>query len=181
VTIGGTVSPARQCAFEVVRRVFEQGAYADRALTAQARGLGPRDRSLAMALAFGTVQRRATLDHVAQQLCDRPLWRLEPAVLAALRLGLLQILFLDGIADHAAVHESVELCKQHSRHGAGLVNAVLRRATREGRQLLGALSDDTPEGAAILNSVPEWLAELWWRELGAERARSLLAAINQPA
>ena len=55
-----------------------------------------------------------------------------PAVLAALRLGLFQLLFLGGIADHAAVDESVELVKRSSRGGAGLVNAVLRRAAREG-------------------------------------------------
>jgi 16S rRNA (cytosine967-C5)-methyltransferase len=134
-----------------------------------------------MTLAYGTVQRRATLDHIAQQLCSRPLASLEPGVLAALRLGLEQILFLDGIAEHAAVHESVELAKRDSRGGAGLVNAVLRRATREGRALLDELSDDTPEQAATLHSVPAWLAGQWWRELGADRARALLAHVNEPA
>ena len=160
MTVAGDVSPARRCAFTVVRRVFEQDAYADRALTAEAAGLTPRDRSLAMSLAFGTVQRRATLDYVAQRLCSRPLSSIEPGALAALRLGLLQILFLDGIAEHAAVHESVELAKRASRGGAGLVNAVLRRATREGPALLRALSDETPREAATLHSVPVWLAIL---------------------
>ncbi|MGI9185614.1 MAG: 16S rRNA (cytosine(967)-C(5))-methyltransferase RsmB [Solirubrobacteraceae bacterium] len=175
------VSPARACAFAVVRRVFEHGAYADRALAGEAGGLKPRDRALAMSLAYGTVQRRATLDHVAAQLSARPLQRLDPPVLAALRLGLLQLLFLDGIAEHAAVHESVELAKAAGGGGAGLVNAVLRRATREGRALLADLSDATAPEAAVRHSVPEWLAELWWHELGAERARALLAVINDPA
>ncbi len=98
-----------------------------------------------MALAYGTVQRRATLDHVIARLAGRSVRRLEPPVLAALRLGLLQLLFLDGMAEHAAVHESVELAKAAgARGGAGLVNAVLRRATREGRALLAELSDDDP-------------------------------------
>lgn len=179
--VAAGVSAARACAYAVVRRVFEHGAYADRALAAEARDLAPRDRSLAMSLAYGTVQRRATLDHVAARLCSRPLQTLDPAVLAALRLGLLQLLYLDGIAEHAAVHESVELVKRSSRGGAGLVNAVLRRATREGRDVLGSLSDATPAGAATLRSVPVWLAELWWRELGAPRARALLAHVNDPA
>jgi 16S rRNA (cytosine967-C5)-methyltransferase len=179
--VPGDVSPARRCAFAVVRRVFEHDAYADRALNSEAAGLAPRDRALAMTLAYGTVQRRATLDHIGQQLCSRSLSSLDPPVLAALRLGLEQILFLDGIADHAAVHESVELAKRAGRGGAGLVNAVLRRATREGRPMLEMLSDDTPEQAAILDSVPVWLAELWWRELGADRARALLARVNEPA
>jgi 16S rRNA (cytosine967-C5)-methyltransferase len=176
-----SVSPARVCAYAVVRRVFEQGAYADRAFHAEARDLHGRERSFAMALAYGTVQRRATLDYVAARLSARPPGQLDPPVLAALRLGLMQLLLLDGVAEHAAVHESVELAKRHARGGSGLVNAVLRRATREGRDLLAALDPATPAGAATLYSAPDWLAELWWEELGSERARSLLAAVNHPA
>jgi 16S rRNA (cytosine967-C5)-methyltransferase len=175
------VSPARACALRVVRRVFEQGAYADRAFAGEASGLDSRDRALAMALSYGTVQRRATLDHVAAQLTDRPLGRLQPAVLAALRLGLFELLYLGGTAAHAAVNESVELVKRSSPHAAGLVNAVLRRAVREGPGLLERLDDDTPAAAAVLHSVPEWLAERWWDELGAEEARNLLRVINDPA
>ena len=177
------VSAARECAYAVVRRVFEQDAYADRAFHAEAesRHLDGRDRAFAMALAYGTVQRKATLDHVAAAFTDRPLTRLDAPVLAALRVGLMQLLLMDGVADHAAVHESVELAKQHARAGSGLVNAVLRRALREGRQLLDGLSDETPADAAVLHSVPVWLAELWWDEVGPDRARALLSAVNQPA
>lgn len=175
-----TVSPARACAFSVIRRVFEQGAYADRALASEATGLGPRDRALATRLTYGTVQRRATLDHVAQALVGRKLEELDPPVLAALRLGLFQILLLAGIADHAAVNESVELAKSGPGGGFKLVNAVLRRATREGQAILDGLDDETPERAAILHSVPEWLARLWWSELGPAQARALLARVNEP-
>ncbi len=175
------VAPSRAAAFAVIRRVFEQDAYADRALQAEAAGLGPRDRALAMALAYGTVQRRGTLDHVAARLSSRPLDTLDPAVLAAIRLGLLQLLFLGGIADHAAVNESVELAKSDGRGGAQLVNAVLRRAGREGRALLADLDDSDPGSASIRHSVPEWLAVMWWEQLGADRARSLLRRVNEPA
>ena len=176
----GEVSPARACALTVVRRVFEQGAYADRALAGEARDLGPRDRALATALTYTTVQRRATLDHVLSVLSSRPLARLDPAVLASLRLGLAQLLLLDGIADHAAVHESVELAKRESRGAASFVNAVLRRAVREGPGLLAGLDDVTPARAAVLHSVPEWLAEMWFAELGPSQARALLSAVNRP-
>ena len=175
------VSPARACAFAVIRRVFEHGAYADRALHSEAAGLATRERGLAMALSYGTVQRRGTLDFVAAKLVSRPLSDLDPPVLAALRLGLFELLFLGGVAEHAAVNESVELAKLAGRGGAPLVNAVLRRAAREGRAILGSLDDDAPGSAALLHSVPEWLAELWWAELGGEEARSLLRVVNQPA
>jgi 16S rRNA (cytosine967-C5)-methyltransferase len=175
-----TVAPARQAAYSVIRRVFEDGSYADRALHAAVADLAPRDRALAMALAYGTVQRRATLDHVATLLSSRPPERLNPPVLASLRLGLLQLLFLGGIAEHAAVNDSVELVKRAGQGGDGFVNAVLRRATREGRRIVDGLTDATPADAAIKHSVPQWLAELWFAELGAERARALLAAVNDP-
>src|SRR5437588_458014 len=77
-----------------VRRGFEQGASADRALHAEAAQVDPRERALAMQLAFGTVQRRATLDYALSRLVSRPLDGLEPAVLAILRLGLFQLLYL---------------------------------------------------------------------------------------
>jgi 16S rRNA (cytosine967-C5)-methyltransferase len=173
------MTPAREVAFAVALRVLGQGAYADRALAGEARraGLAGRELAFATRLAYGAVQRRRTLDHLAERLAGRPVERLDPPVRVALELGLLQLHFLDGVATHAAVHESVELAKRRSPRGAGLVNAVLRRAAREGRP---PLPDDTPAEAAIAHSVPDWLAELWWDELGGEEARALLRTVNEP-
>ena len=177
------VAPARRCAYAVLRRVFEDGAWADRALRGEAEriGLDARDLGLATRLAYGAVQRRATLDHVIEALAGRALERLEPAVVAALRLGTFQLAYLDRIPAHAAVGESVELAKESSRGGGGLVNAVLRRASREARALIEALPDDTPQAAALRHSHPEWIAELWWEALGPDAARALMAADNEPA
>jgi 16S rRNA (cytosine967-C5)-methyltransferase len=166
-------SPARRAAYAVVLRVLTEGAWADRALHGEARDLGPRDRAFAKQLAFGTVQRRLTLDHIIDA---RTKGRLEPGVRAALQLGLFQLLFLDGVADHAAIAEAVELAKPSPGHR--LVNAILRRVQREGVEL----PDDTAiAGAAIRHSHPEWLVALWWDALGSERTRALLAADNGPA
>ncbi|HTA18329.1 MAG TPA: RsmB/NOP family class I SAM-dependent RNA methyltransferase, partial [Polyangia bacterium] len=76
--------------------------------------------------------------------------------------------------------DAVELAKGSGR-GHGLVNAVLRRAAREGPALLAELDDETPERAAIAHSHPLWIARLWWQELGAADARALLAFDNEPA
>ncbi len=175
------VSPARACAYRVIRRVFEQGAYADRALHSEAAALDARERGFAMALAYAAVQRRATLDEVIECLAGRAVAQLEAPVLATLRLGLTQLLLLDAVAAHAAVDESVRLVKRDAPRATGLVNAILRRAGREGAEIVAAMGDETPERAAVLRSVPLWLARMWFAELGAERARALLAAINKPA
>ena len=175
------IAPARTCAYTVIRRVFEQAAWADRAFHGEAAGLDARDRALATQLAFGVVQRVATIDHVIAELAGRPTDRLDPAVLAALRLGVLQIVFLDRIPSHAAVAESVELAKRDAPRGAGLVNAVLRRATREAPDMVAALPEDTPEAAALRHSHPAWIARMWWGMLGPDGARALMAAGNVAA
>jgi 16S rRNA (cytosine967-C5)-methyltransferase len=169
----------------VVRRTFEDGAYTDRALYAEAERLGleSRDLRFATALAFGAVQRAATLDHVAGALSGRDTATLDAPVLAALRVGLHQIVFMDGVADHAAVGESVELAKEGgaNRGAAGLVNAVLRRATSEAPDIVARLGDATPAEAALRHSYPEWLADMWFGMLGADEARALMRACNEPA
>jgi 16S rRNA (cytosine967-C5)-methyltransferase len=176
------IAPARRCAFAVLRRVFEQGAYADLALQSEGARLDRRDRALAMRLAYGAVQRRGTLDHLIERLAERPLNRLDPGVLAALRLGLYELLYLSGSPDRAVVADAVELAKTGRGGGHGLVNAVLRRAGREGAQaLLGELDDATPEQAAVKHSHPPWIARLWWEQLGAADARALMARDNEPS
>jgi len=176
-----TVAPARRCAYTVLRRVFEQGAYTDEALRAESKELDPRDRALAMRLAYGSVQRKGTTDHLVEQLAERPANKLDPPVLAGLRLGLYELLYLRGSPDYAVVADVVELTKAQGRAGHGLVNAVLRRAAREGSSaLLDPLTDDTPAQAAIKHSHPEWIARLWWQELGAAQARALMSADNEP-
>ena len=173
----------------MLRRVFEQGAWADRALPAAVdrHRLDPRERSQAQWLAYGAVQRRGTADHLIEALAERPLARLDPPVVAALRLGLYELLHSSAAPGHAAVDQAVELAKSGLRGGAGgaagagLVNAVLRRAARERSTLLADIDDSTAEGAAILHSYPRWLAAMWWEELGPAAARSLMAAMNEPA
>ena len=177
-----SATPARQCAYAVVRRVFEQDAYADRAFRGEAQraGLEPRDRAFAMRLAYGTVQMKATLDWVLESLARRPLEKLDPPVLAALRLGLYELLFMS-TPDRAAVGESVELVKATNPPAHAFVNAVLRRATREAPALLAGLDASTPAGAALALSHPLWVAERWFAELGADDARALMVRDNEPA
>lgn len=173
-------SEARACAHAVLRRVFEQGAYADRAFHSAAADLSSRDRQLARRIAYGAVQRKGTIDHFLRRLTKRSPQRLDGAVLAALRAGSYELLWMGGAPDHAVVDDSVELVKRSRSGGSGLVNAVLRRVSVERASLLGELSDATPAAAAIAHSQPPWLAEMWWQALGEERARSLMAASNEP-
>jgi 16S rRNA (cytosine967-C5)-methyltransferase len=171
-------SDARLAAYLVLRRTFEQGAFTDRAFHTAAVGLRGRDRALAMRLAYGSVQRALTLDHLIECACGRPVAKIDAPLLAALRLGTYELCFA-GNAQHAVVNDAVELVKGF--HGHGLVNAVLRRLAREGGELLAGLHDEDPQAASIRHSMPLWIVELWWDALGAQSARALLARANEPA
>lgn len=175
-------SPGRRCAHAVLLKVDAGGAYADVAFRVEAerRRLDPRERAFAQRLAYGAVQRRATLDHVIAACSSRPLESIDAAVLAALRLGAYQLLYADSVPDRAAVAESVELAKGSGAGAGRFANAVLRGAAREGAQIVAALDEATPEGAALARSHPEWLARMWWAELGPEEALALLARDNEP-
>ena len=172
---------ARAVAYDAVRRVFEEDAYADRAFRSLAEGLDPRDRAFAMQVAYGTVQRARTLDHGIETLGRRPVRKLDPPVRAALRIGAYQLAFMD-VPVHAAVNESVELVRAAGLERAvAFTNAVMRRLAEGLRDLIGSLGEATPAEAALKHSYPDWVAETWWRELGPDDARALMVAQNEPA
>ena len=171
---------ARQAAYQVVLRVFEDDAYADRVLPTAAAGLDARDRALAQRLAYGTVQRVRTLDHAITTLGKRPVRKLDPPVRAALRLGAYQLGFTD-VATHAAVNETVELVRSaRLERAVAFTNAVMRRLSEGIEPLLASLAEDTPTDAALTHSYPDWVAELWWDELGRADTLALMRAQNEP-
>ncbi len=174
---------AREVAFDVVRRVFEQDAWADRALrfAADAAGLDARDRAFAMHLAYGTVQQARTLDHAIEALGRRPVRKLDAPVLAALRVGAYQVGFMGSVPEHAAANESVELVRRAGLERAvAFTNAVMRRLVAGMPALLAALPESTAGEAALKHSYPDWVAETWWRERGADESRALMRAQNEP-
>ena len=170
------IAPARRAAYEVVRRVFEHDAYADRALRTAVEGLSERDRALAQRLAYGTVQRMRTLDHAIETIGRRPVRRLDEPVLASLRLGAYQLGYTE-LPPHAVVDDSVELVRNaRLERAVPFTNAVLRRLTGSLRGFLGSL----PEGP-LKHSYPDWIFDVWRRDLGEEAALALMRAQNEPA
>lgn len=176
-----TVSPARLAAYAVVLRVFEQDAYAERAFRSAAAELDSRDRALAQRIAYGAIQRVRTLDHGIEALARRPVRKLDLPVRAALRIGAYQLAYLEGVPRYAAVNETVELVRRAGlERVVAFTNAVMRRLTEGLRDFLDALPERTPAEAALKHSYPDWVAETWWRELGADEALALMRAQNEP-
>ncbi|MEW6220027.1 MAG: 16S rRNA (cytosine(967)-C(5))-methyltransferase RsmB [Thermodesulfobacteriota bacterium] len=182
------LSPSpRAVALAVLREWGRRPADLDRIIDrhlGRAGSLADRDRRLAFGLASGAVQRQGYLDWLAARFCRRPLPRLDPLALAALRLGLFQLLFLDRVPAFAAVHETVAAAKALglADRTAGFVNAVLRQVDRQ-RPLLPEPAASLPatEALAVAASLPAWLVARWHRALGPEAAASRCQAANQPA
>ena len=177
------ITEARRTAYEVLTRV-EAGAYADLALSAALDRLpDQRERALATELVYGVLRRRGPLDFALGRFCKQPLPKLEPAVLRLLRLGAYQLLRLDRVPAHAAVHATVELAKELGlQRATGFINGVLRSLDR-GRESIPWPSV-TAEPLAHLEqvlSLPGWLARRWWQELGQDQALALAAAMLEPA
>ncbi len=170
-----SVSGARRAAYEVLLRVFEQDAYADRAFRTAARDLDERERAFAQRLAYGAVQRVRTLDHAIETLGKRPVRKLDAPVRAALRLGAYQLGYTE-TAPHAAANESVELVRRaRLERAVPFTNAVMRRLAAG----MPALLDSLPEGP-LKESYPDWIYDTWVRDLGEEAALELMRAQNEP-
>jgi 16S rRNA (cytosine967-C5)-methyltransferase len=169
------IAPARRAAYQVVRRTFDEDAYADRALASAVATLDARDRALAQRLAFGTVQRVRVLDVGIEQIGRRPVRKLDGPVKASLRLGAYQLAFTE-LPQHAIVDDAVELVRAFGRERAvPFTNAVMRRLAQGLRGLVASL----PPGP-IKESYPDWIADVWTRDLGEEAALELMHAQNEP-
>ncbi|GAB6935854.1 16S rRNA (cytosine(967)-C(5))-methyltransferase RsmB [Calditerricola yamamurae] len=176
------VLTAREAALDALVAVEAQGAYSNLALHRVLPRTSPRDKALVTELVYGTLKRQNTLDWFLARLLTRPLAELALWVKVLLRLSLYQLYYLTRVPSHAVVYEAVEIAKRRGHKGiAALVNGVLRRAVREGKQPL--VSPDLPALArkALELSHPEALIARWEDVYGPEETRAMCEANNAPA
>jgi 16S rRNA (cytosine967-C5)-methyltransferase len=163
------VSPAREIAFRVLKRVHE-GGYATDLLRRESGD--QRDLALAESIVLGCLRYQSQLDYLIEVFSGRKQPKLDEEVRIALRMGIFQLRYLDRIPAHAAVTESVELVKlAHKRSAAGFVNAVLRKVNRN--------PVTWPDLATEL-SVPAWMLDRWQHQYGPEATKIARAALEEP-
>jgi 16S rRNA (cytosine967-C5)-methyltransferase len=180
--------PPRRAAFELLRAVSVDGAYANLALPKllASAGISGRDAALATELGYGTLRALGTLDEILAACASRPLARVQPAVLDLLRLGAYQTL-RTRVPPHAAVATIVELAREigHGR-AAGFVNAVLRRVAGSSwdawTDRLGA-GRSPLQRLALRTAHPDWIATAFFDALDRdpdETAAALAADDARP-
>jgi 16S rRNA (cytosine967-C5)-methyltransferase len=176
------VSPARRAAFEILRRVEEEGAYSSALLAATDHELNPKDRALSHELVLGVLRNQLWLDRTIEHFAAREVEKLDLPVVLALRLGIYQLRFLTRIPESAAVNESVNLVKAaRVKSAVPFANAVLRGITREPNYDPSSKAVDETEKLAIETSHPRWLIERWISQFGMDEAAALARANNEPA
>ena len=133
-----------------------------------------QERGLLRSLTYGTVRWHIRLHALLVELLDQSPQKLDPEIRALALVGLFQLFHTD-IAPHAVVAETVEAVRVLRRpRAAGLINAVLRRAQREGTALL----QDIDHSLAVRTAHPDWLVDVLMRDWPTE-AESMLDANNQ--
>ena len=176
------IAPARIAAYETILAVAAGRADLPSALArARTRLADDRDRALAGEVATGTLRWQAAFDHVIAQFAGRPPAKLDPEILAILRISMFQLLHLDRVPAAAVVDDAVELARKAGKRSAsGFVNALLRRVSRERSHL--PLPEQPPlDHIAITLSHPRWLAERWMARHGADAATAWARFDNAPA
>lgn len=141
----------------------------------------PHDHGLLRELSLGTLRWLRRIDAVIAQASHRPFDSIDPGLRNPLRIAAYQLLFLDRIPPHAAVHEGVEQARRSThRGGASFANAVLRKIARHRALEAWPVEESDPvRRLAIETSHPDLLVERWLHAHGRERTEALLAANNR--
>ena len=182
------IARARLAAYEVLQAVSAGRADLPAALARVRRDLADeRDRALAGEIAVGTLRWRAAFDHLIAAYARRAVDRLDPEIAGILRLSIFQLLHLDRVPASAAVNDAVDLARRAGKRSAApLVNAVLRRVSRE-RDHLPLPPRSTGDREAELDylsitlSHPRWLVSRWRDRYGFDAAEAWCRFDNGPA
>jgi len=179
---GPRPASARRVAFDVLRAVQVDDAYANLLLPTRIRraGLTARDAGFATELTYGSIRMLGRYDVIIALASGRRAENIEADVLDVMRLGAHQLLAMR-TPTHAAVDATVELAREvGARRATGFVNAVMRKIAARTDQEWDALITEGRAGDALLAtrwSHPVWVVSALRDALAAERSRDELAAL----
>lgn len=145
-----------------------------------ANDLEPRERAQVREYVQNILRKRSYLDFIIGEYSSITIDEMKPVLKNILRLGLYEMLFMDGTPDYAAINEAVELAKLRLGSKAGdLVNAILRNIQRDIDNLPKPAFEDRTKLIATTFSHPEWMVKRWVKRFGEREAFQLMQSNNQ--
>jgi 16S rRNA (cytosine967-C5)-methyltransferase len=173
------VSAARRVAFEILMLVEAGKGHSDDLLRGpRMEELSEADKHLATALVMGVLRWQIALDAGVRRFLERPDQKIAEPVAMALRMGAFQLLHMDRIPAHAALSESVELCRAAGQpHATGMVNAILRKVATAPKPKEKVF--ELPAAFAERLGHPAWLVERWVKAYGRAAALKICEADQQ--
>jgi 16S rRNA (cytosine967-C5)-methyltransferase len=171
------IAPARRTAVDALLQIEAEPIDLGEAIARARRTLSDaRDRALLLELVSGTLRMRGAIDYQLALRVNRPLPRLDAAVLCILRMSAYQLLYSSRLPVPSIINDAVELTRRAGKSSAaGLVNAVLRGLSRDRDRLTW------PDDLSIVHSHPQWLVDRWIARFGAEAVEAWLRFNNRAA
>lgn len=171
---------SRELICDSLMEILEKGGYSHLVLSQaleKYQFLSKADRALITRITEGTLEYLIQIDQVLNQYSRTKTDKMKPVIRTILRMSVYQILYLDRVPDSAVCNEAVKLAEKRKFIGLkGFVNGVLRSISRDKEKILSGFSSLSAEYSA-----PEWLIELWKKELGESRMKTVLRAGLNPS
>ena len=172
----------RKTAYEILLKIDTEGAYANTEILSREKESKDIDGAFLRRLVYGVMEQKLYLDYVLDKLISRGVKSVDKKTLPLLRMGIYQIMFMDGVPEYAAIDSSVELAKNALRGKDGFVNAVLRNYTRDPNSIeLPKSERDFAKYLSVKHSIDESILKKWIEEFGDEDCEEMAAAIDRAA
>lgn len=171
---------ARKIAYKVLMDIEINKNYSNISLNSHLdkEKIDDRDRGLVTELVYGVIENKRYIDYMINKLSKIKVRKMQHSVKTILRMGVYQIVFLDRVADYAAINESVNMMKKIDKKSSSFVNAILRNVSRQKEEIF-KIKEDTSDNIAIKYSYEKWIVDRLIEEHGKEKAKKIIKSLDE--
>lgn len=171
---------SRKIAFDILMDIEINKNYSNISLNTHLskEKIDSRDKGLITELVYGVIEKKRYIDYMINKVSKIKVKKMSNSVKTVIRMGVYQIMFLEGVADYAAINESVNIIKKVDRKSSGFVNAVLRNILRQ-RDEVCRIGENSSNDLAVKYSFEKWIVDKLVEEHGFERAKSIIKSLSK--
>lgn len=172
--------PARKIAYNILMDIEKNKNYSNLSLNASLskEKIDDREKGFVTEIVYGVIEKKRYIDYIINKVSKIKVKKMNYSVKTILRMGVYQIVFLDRVAQYAAINESVNMMKKIDKKSSGFVNAVLRNVLRKEEEITN-IDENSIQNIAIKYSYEDWIIDKIVREHGMARAKEIIRALSQ--